>query len=105
MAAAALPEAQTQVRFTTRLEPRLRVSEAPIQLPTRLTRYGLSEVVNHLLSPPATPFDFVAPDGQLQFAAGTSGFFRTTDGWSTWTRIATGVPNSLLSGSMETAYW
>ena len=37
MTAAAAEEASTAVRFTTRLEPRLRVAEAPIQLPTRLT--------------------------------------------------------------------
>lgn len=63
MAAAAEP--QTQVRFTTRLEAHLRVSETPIQLPTRLTRYGLSEVVNHLLgAEEQRPFDFVV-DGEL----------------------------------------
>ena len=43
-------EAQVQVQFVTKLEDRWRVTEAPIQLPTRLTRFGLSEVVNHLLS-------------------------------------------------------
>jgi len=62
---AAPSEPQTQVRFTTRLEAHLRVSETPIQLPTRLTRYGLSEVVNHLLgADEARPFDFVV-DGEL----------------------------------------
>ena len=42
-------EPQLSVRFTTQLEA-LRVTDAPIQIPTRLTRAGLSEVVNHLLA-------------------------------------------------------
>ena len=59
-------EPQVQVRFTTKLEARFRVTEAPIQLPTRLTRHGLSEVINHLLNAekPAA-FDFVTEDGSL----------------------------------------
>lgn len=61
-------EPQCQVRFTTRDE-RWRVTDAPIDLPTRLTRAGLSEVVNHLLSginPSHTPrpFDFLL-EGEL----------------------------------------
>ena len=56
-------EPQLSVRFTTQLEA-LRVTDAPIQLPTRLTRAGLSEVVNHLItaqdgSHAARPFDFL----------------------------------------------
>jgi ribosome biogenesis protein YTM1 len=58
-------EPQVQVSFTTRLDASLRVTEAPIQLPTRLTRGGLSEVVNHLLhSTTPRPFDFLL-HGQL----------------------------------------
>ncbi|KAL1526888.1 hypothetical protein AB1Y20_015579 [Prymnesium parvum] len=60
MAAAEPHEPQVQVQFVTQLEERWRVTEAPIQLPTRLTRFGLSEVVNHLLNAPTPrPFDFL----------------------------------------------
>ena len=53
-------EPQVQVRFITKLEERLRVTEAPIELPTRLTRAGLSEVINHLLGNTSPrPFDFL----------------------------------------------
>lgn len=58
-------EPHTSVRFTTKLEPRWVVSDTPLDLPTRLSRYGLSEVVNHLLgASPARPFDFLL-DGEL----------------------------------------
>ena len=59
-----MADAETSIRFTTELE-HLRVTDAPIQLPTRLSRAGLSEVVNHLLtdslgaSHVARPFDFL----------------------------------------------
>ena len=48
------------VRLVTQLDAPWKVTEAPIELPTRLSRMGLSEVVNHLLgvSPPR-PFDFL----------------------------------------------
>ena len=53
-------EPHVQVQFTTKLEARWRVTDVPISLPTRLTRYGLSEVVNHLLgADPPRPFDFL----------------------------------------------
>ena len=45
-------EPHTSVRFTTKLEPRWVVSDTPLDLPTRLSRYGLSEVVSHLLGAP-----------------------------------------------------
>lgn len=62
-------EPSVQVRFTTRLDEQWRVTDAPIQLPTRLTRKGLSEVVNHLLAASdssyvARPFDFLV-NGEL----------------------------------------
>jgi len=41
-------EQQLQVRFVTKLAS-LRVADTPFALPASLTRYGLSEVVNHLL--------------------------------------------------------
>jgi len=54
-----------QVRFVTQLDERWRVTDAPIQLPTRLTRAGLSEVINHLLeTETARPFDFLI-NGEL----------------------------------------
>ena len=53
------------VSFVTRLPERYRVSESAIEVPGRLTRYGLSEVVNHLLgNEKPTPFDFLI-DGAL----------------------------------------
>ena len=65
MSATPSDEQQVAVRLTTRLEAPWRVTEAPIQLPTRLTRFGLSEVVNHLLQgQPTRPFDFVL-NGEL----------------------------------------
>ena len=71
MAAVQLDEPSANVRFTTRLEPSLRVTEAPIQLPVRLTRYGLSEVVNHLLgAAPPRPFDFLLQGELLRGSLG-----------------------------------
>ena len=43
-------EAQVTCRFVTTLPPELRITTTPFALPARLTRYGLSEVVNHLLA-------------------------------------------------------
>jgi ribosome biogenesis protein YTM1 len=47
--AASTSEPHAAVRFTTQLEARWQVSDTALDLPTRLSRYGLSEVVNHLL--------------------------------------------------------
>ena len=56
---------QIAVSFVTRLPDAYRVSESAIEVPGKLTRYGLSEVVNHLLGADApTPFDFLI-DGVL----------------------------------------
>lgn len=65
-----MAEEQVKVRFFTREDDEsLKVSEAPLFIPASLKRYGLSEVVNHLLikdnedqSP--IPFDFLI-DGKL----------------------------------------
>lgn len=77
-------EPQLSVRFTTQLEA-LRVTDAPIQLPIRLSRAGLSEVINHLLTGQdadhvARPFDFLldgvlvrGPLGQALAKQGLSG--------------------------------
>ncbi|BFZ65116.1 ribosome bioproteinsis protein ytm1 [Saitoella coloradoensis] len=53
------PQSQVQVRFTTR-HADVAVPTAPILVPTTLKRYGLSEVINHLLDTDTpTPFDFL----------------------------------------------
>lgn len=40
--------------------PSIRVTETPVAVPESLQRYGLSEVVNHLLGrDPPTPFDML----------------------------------------------
>lgn len=59
---------QVKVRFFTNEEEALKVSESPIFVPVSLKRYGLSEIVNHLLnegeSSKPVPFDFLV-DGVL----------------------------------------
>ena len=58
-------DVEIAVSFVTRLPEEFRVSESAIEVPGRLTRYGLSEVVNHLLGATTpTPFDFLI-DGTL----------------------------------------
>mmetsp|Transcript_31071 Transcript_31071/g.80912 ORF Transcript_31071/g.80912 Transcript_31071/m.80912 type:complete len:326 (+) Transcript_31071:128-1105(+) len=53
-------EKQILVKFVTKLPAELKVSEAPVAVPTTLKRYGLSQIINHLLGlEPARPFDFV----------------------------------------------
>jgi len=42
-------ETQILVRFVTKLPAQLRVSEAPVAVPTTLKRFGLSQIINHLL--------------------------------------------------------
>ena len=68
-------EQQVPCAFTTQLEERWRVPEAPIELPTRLTRAGLSEVINHLLagkdsSHVSRPFDFLVKGELLRGSLG-----------------------------------
>lgn len=64
MDAQSAPSGQVQVRFTTRNED-LAVGDTPIFVPTSLKRYGLSQIVNHLLkTEKPTPFDFLV-QGQL----------------------------------------
>ncbi|KAJ1652956.1 ribosome biogenesis protein ytm1 [Dispira simplex] len=57
---------QIQVRFTTQLS-KYAVPDAPILLPVSLKRYGLSEIINHLLqlSPPV-PFQFLVQGKPLK---------------------------------------
>ncbi|KAL6075670.1 ribosome biogenesis protein ytm1 [Balamuthia mandrillaris] len=54
-------EKEMQVRFVTKLkDPLLRAPETPYFVPLRLSRLGLSEVVNFLLGlEPKRPFDFL----------------------------------------------
>jgi ribosome biogenesis protein YTM1 len=55
---------RVRVRFISR-SPQYAVTDAPIAVPTKLARHGLSEVVNHLLaSTVPVPFDFLV-DNQL----------------------------------------
>lgn len=59
---------QVKVRFFTHEDEALRVAENPIFVPVLLKRYGLSEIVNHLLKTAENgspiPFDFLV-DGVL----------------------------------------
>ena len=43
-------EQQITCRFVTKLPEEYQVPDAPIAVPSRLTRYGLSEIINHLLA-------------------------------------------------------
>ncbi|KAJ3189102.1 hypothetical protein HDU85_002727 [Gaertneriomyces sp. JEL0708] len=55
---------QVQVRFHTR-QTKYAVTDAAILVPARLRRYGLSEIINHLLElPTPVPFDFLI-DGKF----------------------------------------
>eukprot|EP00741_Cyanophora_paradoxa_P021906 tig00021428_g21146.t1 len=64
MAASASGEREIQARFVTKLSS-IRVADVPISLPRKLTRLGLSEVINHLLSlDPQRSFDFLI-DGEF----------------------------------------
>ncbi|KAI9205525.1 WD40-repeat-containing domain protein [Polychytrium aggregatum] len=57
-------EPQIQVRFHTR-HAKYSVTDAAILVPTKLRRYGLSEIINHLLAlDRPVPFDFLI-DGQF----------------------------------------
>lgn len=56
---------ELQVRFTTSLTSIPPLPSSPFTIPVHLTRYGLSQILNHLLSlPKQRPFDFLI-DGQL----------------------------------------
>eukprot|EP00281_Chroomonas_sp_CCMP1168_P019935 CAMPEP_0206231012 /NCGR_PEP_ID=MMETSP0047_2-20121206/10599_1 /ASSEMBLY_ACC=CAM_ASM_000192 /TAXON_ID=195065 /ORGANISM="Chroomonas mesostigmatica_cf, Strain CCMP1168" /LENGTH=426 /DNA_ID=CAMNT_0053654541 /DNA_START=88 /DNA_END=1368 /DNA_ORIENTATION=+ len=53
-------ERQVQISFKTTLEEEMCVSSAPLVVPARLSRQGLSEVINHLLNlEKKRPFDFL----------------------------------------------
>lgn len=70
-------EPLVEVRFVTNLDERWRVPDAPLQLPTRLMRTGLSEVINHLLSATnssheSRPFDFLINNELLRVNLGAA---------------------------------
>jgi ribosome biogenesis protein YTM1 len=53
----AAPATEVRVSFATKHE-NYRISEASIVLPTKLARYGLSEVINHMLGTENSPVPF-----------------------------------------------
>ncbi|PRP77255.1 hypothetical protein PROFUN_13638 [Planoprotostelium fungivorum] len=56
-----------EVRFITKLEPALTVTDKPFRVPLKLGRYGLSGVINHLLnSDSPRPFEFIVNDEFLR---------------------------------------
>ncbi|CCD24907.1 Ytm1p NDAI_0E00910 [Naumovozyma dairenensis CBS 421] len=59
-------KSQLKIRFFTReKDESLHVQDTPMYVPITLKRYGLSEIVNHILeSPTPIPFDFLV-DGEL----------------------------------------
>ncbi|PNH01193.1 Ribosome biogenesis protein WDR12 [Tetrabaena socialis] len=58
-------ETQVLVKFVTKLPISLRVPETPVAVPSTLRRYGLSQIINHLLAlDPPRPFDFLV-NGEL----------------------------------------
>nr|ARO50093.1 WD40 protein [Yamagishiella unicocca] len=58
-------ETQVLVKFVTKLPAHLKVPETPVAVPSTLKRYGLSQIINHLLALDyPRPFDFLV-DGEL----------------------------------------
>lgn len=59
-------DTKIRVRFVTKFD-QYRVIDTPFAVPSKLGRYGLSEVVNHLLDlPEVQPFDFLINDRLLR---------------------------------------
>lgn len=66
---APVAEVQVTITFTTKLPASLRVPSSPVTVPGNLTRYGLSQIINHLLAlDPARPFDFLIQDELLRLS-------------------------------------
>lgn len=71
-----LNEETIEVKFVTRLGEKWRITDTPFSVPISLTRYGLSEIINHLIRDinegeadgtegyQITPFDFII-DGEF----------------------------------------
>lgn len=58
-------EKQVLVTFVTKLPQELHVPQTEVAVPASLKRYGLSQIINHLLAlEPVRPFDFII-DGEL----------------------------------------
>ncbi|CAD7705423.1 unnamed protein product [Ostreobium quekettii] len=58
-------DVQVALKFVTDLPPEFRVPETPVAVPGVVKRYGLSQIINHLLGLEiARPFDFLI-DGEL----------------------------------------
>ena len=77
------------VRFKTRYE-QYRVTEESIAIPTRLKRFGLSDIINHLLQlPRAVPFDFVLNQQLLRGSLGRS--FQTRHDGVRWVTLRTHI--------------
>ena len=59
------PEVQVQIRFTTKLD--IAIPETQFAVPDKLARYGLSELINHLLNQTGiflrvTDSDYIFPE-------------------------------------------
>lgn len=66
-----LQQSQVQVKFVTR-HPDIAVPTAPILVPSNLKRYGLSQIINHLLDTAAPiPFDFLTGGAFLRTSLDT----------------------------------
>lgn len=64
-------QSQVQVKFVTR-HPDIAVPTAPILVPSNLKRYGLSQIINHLLDTPTpVPFDFLTAGAFLRTSLDT----------------------------------
>jgi len=62
-----MEEETVEVKFITHLQDNLKVSETPIRVPAKLGRFGLSGLINHLLSlDPPKPFDFLISEEFLR---------------------------------------
>eukprot|EP01091_Cochliopodium_minus_P018893 TRINITY_DN7775_c0_g1_i1.p1 TRINITY_DN7775_c0_g1~~TRINITY_DN7775_c0_g1_i1.p1 ORF type:complete len:476 (-),score=175.31 TRINITY_DN7775_c0_g1_i1:51-1478(-) len=58
-------DSKVQIKFITKLADEFKVTETPFEVTSKLSRYGLSEIINHLLSlDPPKPFDFLI-NGEL----------------------------------------
>lgn len=61
-----MTEERVRVRFFTKYDD-FRVTDNPFAIPSKLGRYGLSDVINHLLElPTPQPFDFLVNDQLLR---------------------------------------
>jgi ribosome biogenesis protein YTM1 len=65
-------EKQVQVRFISKIQTENEVPDTSFQVPAKLARYGLSEIVNHLLGQdPPLPYDFLIENVFLRTSLAT----------------------------------